>query len=85
MPLDPYPYAVLTFAGGVAVLVGVGAYFWLRRSRTFEFPTPTLVSKANYWFRLALDILRCICIRAFLVSLATRDLSQISSRCLNSQ
>ena len=53
MPFNPYPYAVLTLAGGVAVLAGVGAYFWLRRSRSFEFPTPTLVSKANYWFCLA--------------------------------
>jgi len=53
MPFSPYPYAVLTLVGGAAVLGGVGAYFWLRRSRTFEFPTPTLVSKANYWFCLA--------------------------------
>jgi phosphatidylglycerophosphate synthase len=53
MPFSPYPYAVLTLAGGAAVLVGVSAYFWLRRSRTFEFPTPTLVSKVNYWFCLA--------------------------------
>ena len=53
MPFNPYPYAVLVLAGGVAVLGGVGAYFWLRRTRTFEFPTPTLASKANYWFCLA--------------------------------
>ena len=53
MPFNPYPYAVLALAGGVAVLVGVGIYFWLHRSRTFEFPTPTLVSKTNYWFCLA--------------------------------
>jgi len=53
MPFNPYPYAVLALVGGVAVLAGVGAYFWLLRSRTFEFPTPTLMSKANYWFCLA--------------------------------
>jgi FtsH-binding integral membrane protein len=53
MPFNPYPYAVLTLAGGVAVLASVCVHFWLRRSRSFEFPTPTLVSKADYWFCLA--------------------------------
>jgi len=53
MPLNPYPYAVLALAGGVAVLAGVVTYLWKRRSRTFEFPTPTGVAKVNFWFWLA--------------------------------
>ncbi|MBM4445806.1 MAG: CDP-alcohol phosphatidyltransferase family protein [Chloroflexi bacterium] len=53
MPLNPYPYAVLALAGGVAVLAGVGTYLWKRRSRNIEFPTPTGVAKVNFWFWLA--------------------------------
>ncbi len=53
MPWNPYPYAVLVLAGGVAVLAGVGTYLWKRRSRTFEFPTPTGVAKVNFTFWLA--------------------------------
>jgi phosphatidylglycerophosphate synthase len=53
MPFNPYPYAVLALAGGVAVLAGVGTYLWKRRSRTLEFPTPTGVAKVNFWFWLA--------------------------------
>jgi len=53
MPFNPYPYAVLALAGGVAVLAGVGTYLWKRRTRTFEFPTPTGVAKINFWFWLA--------------------------------
>lgn len=53
MPFNPYPYAVLALAGGVAVLAGVGTYLWKRRSRSFEFPTPTGVAKINFWFWLA--------------------------------
>ncbi len=53
MPWNPYPYAVLALAGGVAVLAGVGTYLWKRRSRAFEFPTPTGVAKVNFTFWLA--------------------------------
>jgi cardiolipin synthase len=53
MPFNPYPYAVLALAGGVAVLAGVGTYLWKRRSRAIEFPTPTGVAKVNFWFWLA--------------------------------
>jgi len=53
MPFNPYPYAVLALAGGVAVLAGVGTYLWKRRSRNIEFPTPTGVAKVNFWFWLA--------------------------------
>jgi phosphatidylglycerophosphate synthase len=53
MPLNPYPYAVLALAGGVAVLAGVGTYLWKRRSRNIEFPTPTGIAKVNFWFWLA--------------------------------
>ncbi len=53
MPLNPYPYAVLALAGGVAVFAGIGSYLWKRRSRTMEFPTPTGIAKINFWFWLA--------------------------------
>lgn len=53
MPLNPYPYAVPALAGGVAVLAGVVTYLWKRRSRTFEFPSPTGVAKVNFSFWLA--------------------------------
>ena len=53
MPLNPYPYAVPALAGGVSVLAGIGIYLWKRRSRVFEFPTPTGVAKVNFWFWLA--------------------------------
>lgn len=53
MPWNPYLYAVPALAGGVTVLAGVGIYLWKRRSRVFEFPTPTGVAKVNYWFWLA--------------------------------
>jgi phosphatidylglycerophosphate synthase len=53
MPFNPYPYAVLALAGGVAVLAGVGTYLWKRRGRAMEFPTPTGVAKVNFWFWLA--------------------------------
>ena len=53
MPWNPYPYAVLALAGGVAVLVGVGTYLWKRRTRSFEFPSPTGVAKVNFTFWLA--------------------------------
>lgn len=50
---NPYLYAVPALAGGVTVLAGVGIYLWKRRTRAFEFPTPTGVAKVNYWFWLA--------------------------------
>lgn len=53
MPLNPYPYAVSALAGGVMVIVGVATYLWKRRSRVFDFPTPTGVAKVNFWFWLA--------------------------------
>jgi len=53
MPFNPYPYAVLVLAGGVTVLAGIGTFLWKRRSRNIEFPTPTGVAKANFWFWLA--------------------------------
>lgn len=53
MPLNPYPYAVPALAGGVMVIVGVATYLWKRRSRVFDFPTPTGVAKVNFWFWLA--------------------------------
>ena len=53
MPWNPYPYAIPALAGGVMVLAGVGIYLWKRRSRVFEFPTPTGIAKVNYWFWLA--------------------------------
>jgi phosphatidylglycerophosphate synthase len=53
MPFNPYPYAVLALAGGVAVFAGIGSYLWKRRSRAMEFPTPTGIAKINFWFWLA--------------------------------
>ena len=53
MPWNPYPFAVVVIAAGVAVLAGVFTYIWKRRSRTFEFPTPTRTAKAIFWFWLA--------------------------------
>ncbi|MCJ7514530.1 MAG: CDP-alcohol phosphatidyltransferase family protein [Dehalococcoidia bacterium] len=53
MPLNPYPYAVLALAGGVAVFAGIGSYLWKRRSHAMEFPTPTGIAKVNFWFWLA--------------------------------
>jgi phosphatidylglycerophosphate synthase len=53
MPFNPYPYAVFALAGGVTVLAGVGTYIWKRRTRVFEFPTPTGITKLNFWFWLA--------------------------------
>jgi len=53
MPFNPYPYAVLALAGGVAVFAGIGTFLWKRRSRNIEFPTPTGVAKVNFWFWLA--------------------------------
>lgn len=53
MPFNPYPYVVPALAGGATVLTGIGFYLWKRRSRAFEFPTPTGVAKINYWFWLA--------------------------------
>ena len=53
MPFNPYPYAVLALAGGVAVFAGIGSYLWKSRSRNMEFPTPTGIAKVNFWFWLA--------------------------------
>ncbi len=53
MPFNPYPYAVLALAGGVAVFAGIIIYLWKRRSRAMEFPTPTGIAKINFWFWLA--------------------------------
>jgi len=53
MPFNPYPYAVLALAGGVAVFAGIGSFLWKRRSRAMEFPTPTGIAKVNFWFWLA--------------------------------
>ncbi len=52
MPFNPYPYAVPALAGGVMVIAGVAIYLWKRRSRVFDFPTPTGVAKVNFWFWL---------------------------------
>ncbi len=52
MPFNPYPYAVPALAGGVMVIAGVVIYLWKRRSRVFDFPTPTGVAKVNFWFWL---------------------------------
>ena len=52
MPLNPYPYAIPALAGGVMVIAGVVLYLWKRRSRVFDFPTPTGVAKVNFWFWL---------------------------------
>jgi phosphatidylglycerophosphate synthase len=53
IPWNPYPFAVVVIAAGVAVLAGVFTYIWKRRSRTFEFPAPTRTAKAIFWFWLA--------------------------------
>lgn len=53
MPFNPYPYVVFALAGGATVIVGVCIFLWKRRSRDMEFPTPTGVAKANFWFWLA--------------------------------
>jgi len=53
MPFNPYPFAVLALAGGVAVFAGIGTFLWKRRSRAMEFPTPTGIAKVNFWFWLA--------------------------------
>jgi phosphatidylglycerophosphate synthase len=50
MPFNPYPYAVLVLASGVAVLSGVGTFIWKRRSRMVEFPSPTITAKAAMCF-----------------------------------
>lgn len=48
--LNPYLYAVPALLGGVTVVIGVVIYIIKRRKRVFEFPTPTMVAKTNYWF-----------------------------------
>ena len=53
MPWNPYPFAVVVIAAGLTVLAGVFTYIWKRRSRTLEFPTPTMMAKAIFWFWLA--------------------------------
>ncbi len=53
VPLNPYFYAVPALAGVVTVLIGIAVYLWKRRTRVFEFPTPTTVAKVNFWFWLA--------------------------------
>jgi len=53
MPWNPYPFAVVVIAAGATVLAGVFTYIWKCRSRTFEFPAPTRVAKAIFWFWLA--------------------------------
>ena len=53
MPFNPYPYAILALAGGISVLAGVITYLWKRRNREFDFPTPPMVAKVNFWFWLA--------------------------------
>lgn len=53
MPYNPYPYVVPALAGGVTVLIGIITYMMKRKSRAFEFPTPTMMAKVNYWFWLA--------------------------------
>jgi phosphatidylglycerophosphate synthase len=50
MPFNPYPFAMVVLAGGVAVLAGIGIFLWKRRSRAMDYPTPTIIAKVNYWF-----------------------------------
>jgi phosphatidylglycerophosphate synthase len=52
MPLNPYLYAGPALLGGVFVLVGISTYLWKRRTRSFDFPTPTKVAKFNFLFWL---------------------------------
>jgi phosphatidylglycerophosphate synthase len=52
MPLNPYLYAGPALLGGVFVLAGIGMYLWKRRTRSFDFPTPTKVAKYNFLFWL---------------------------------
>ena len=52
MPLNPYLYAGPALLGGVFVLFGIGTYLWKRRTRSFDFPTPTRVAKYNFLFWL---------------------------------
>ena len=53
MPLNPYLYAGPALLGGVFVLSGIGTYLWKRRTRSFDFPTPTKVAKYNFLFWLS--------------------------------
>ncbi len=53
MPLNPYLYAGPALLGGVFVLGGIGTYLWKRRTRSFDFPTPTKVAKYNFIFWLS--------------------------------
>ena len=52
MPLNPYLYAGPALLGGVFVLAGISMYLWKRRTRSFDFPTPTKVAKYNFLFWL---------------------------------
>ena len=53
MPLNPYLYAGPALLGGIFVLSGIGTYLWKRRTRSFDFPTPTKVAKYNFLFWLS--------------------------------
>ena len=53
MPLNPYLYAGPALLGGVFMLSGIGTYLWKRRTRSFDFPTPTKVAKYNFIFWLS--------------------------------
>ncbi len=53
IPLNPYLYAGPALLGGVFVLSGIATYLWKRRTRSFDFPTPTKVAKYNFLFWLS--------------------------------
>jgi phosphatidylglycerophosphate synthase len=58
---NPYLYAIPALIGGVTVIAGIAIYLVKRRKKDFEFPTPTMIAKTNYWFwivPLALAILK---------------------------
>jgi phosphatidylglycerophosphate synthase len=50
---NPYLYAIPALIGGVTVIAGIAIYLIKRRKKDFEFPTPTMVAKTNYWFWIA--------------------------------
>jgi phosphatidylglycerophosphate synthase len=45
MPFNPFPYAGLVLAADLALLAGILIYLYKRRTRTFDFPTPTRMAK----------------------------------------
>lgn len=52
MPWNPYPFAIVVIGASVTMLAAIFTYIWKRRSKIFDFPSPTMTVKATHWFWL---------------------------------